>query len=86
MAYPDHISDHGGKEHVIQLDVLILQHIFQAATGTVLGNDADVGWLGARSDKCTNVVVSQVLQLWGRGKLHYRGNVRLTLLSHVILC
>lgn len=62
-THPYDIGNHRSEKHVVQLHVFILEHVLQASSRAVLGNDANVGRLSACSNKCTNVVVAQVFQL-----------------------
>lgn len=41
----------------------------EAATSAVLGDDAYIGWIGARADKRNQIVVPQIAHLKARNEL-----------------
>jgi hypothetical protein len=62
-SYPYEIEDKRRNEHVVELHVVVLQDVFEATARTVLGDDADIWGLRARTDEGVQIVVPDVTQL-----------------------
>lgn len=62
-GYLDHVVDQGHAEVPVQLDRLVLEHVFEASLGTVLGQDQHRGTLDARAQEPHGVLVGDVPHL-----------------------